>query len=54
MDINAPKQIMWVIIICNYSYIYAALKYLSNGAEDEFEIFLHRYLSRIEKVLGMC
>ena len=50
MDINVSKQILWVVIICIFLYIYAALKDLSNGADDEFEIFLHRYLSRIEKV----
>ena len=37
--------------------IYRVLKDLSNGAEDEIQIFLHRYLSMIEKVLksfGKC
>ena len=37
-----------------YILIYTVSKYLSRGAEDEFQIVLHRYLSRIEKVLEKC
>ena len=54
MDINAPKQIVWVAIIYIYIYIYAALNYLSHVAEDEFQLFLHRYLNGIEIVLAKC
>ena len=37
-----------------YSLIYAALKYLSDGADDEFQIFIYRYLSGMVKVLEKC
>ena len=51
MGINAPK-IAWVVII--FLYMCTALKDFSNGAEDEFQIFLHSYLTVIEKVLEKC
>ena len=51
MNINAPIQIVWAVISI---YIYAALKDLSDGADDELQIFLYKYLSGMVGVLEKC
>ena len=48
MDINSPKQIVWVFIIYIYIYIYI---YMGVLQYNEFQIYPHRCLSGIENVL---
>ena len=50
MDINSPKQIVWVFIIYIYIHIYIYI-YMGVLQYNEFQIYPHRCLSGIENVL---